>query len=266
MTISRRKLLAASTAAGLTACTTNLLSANEQPRLGMIFPVIDRDVPEEAIRMYGDRIDYVVENLDLQTMTPEGYDAVIGDIPALAQKLVKQNVDAIMVMGTSLTFYQGREFNERLVQTISESTGLPVSTMSNGIINGLREVGGKNIACATAYNDVVNNRLVRFLQQHDFNVTNIEGMGIEAVGDIFTVTQPQLIDFCSNVGNTVADADAILISCGGLITLDVLEPVESRTSRPAVSSTPHALYEGAKLLGINAKVPGYGTLLARNDL
>jgi len=143
MIISRRKLLAASTAAGITACTTNLLAANEKPRLGMIFPVIDRDVPEEAVRMYGDRIDYVVENLDLQTMTPEGYDAVIGDIPALAQKLVEQNVNAIMVMGTSLTFYQGREFNERLVQTISESTGLPVSTMSNGIINGLQEVGGK---------------------------------------------------------------------------------------------------------------------------
>ena len=262
MTISRRQILASSIVCSLASASPRLLLANEKPRLGMIFPVIDRDVPEEAVRMYGDSIEYVVENLDLQTMTPEGYDAVIGDIPALTEKLVEQNVDAIMVMGTSLTFYQGREFNEQLVKTIRQSTGLPVSTMSNGIINGLREVGGTNIACATAYNDEVNSRLVRFLEQHDFTVTNIEGLGIEAVEDIFTVTQPQLIDFCSNVGNTVAEADAILISCGGLITLDVLAPVETRTNRPAVSSTPHALYEGAKLLGLDAKVPGYGQLLA----
>jgi len=262
MTISRRKVVKRSVYAGLIGAFPGLLFAQARPKLGMIFPVIDRDVPEEAIRMYGDKIDYVVENLDLKTMTPEGYDAVIGDIPALADKLVKQNVDAIMVMGTSLTFYQGREFNERLVTTITASTGLPVSTMSNGIINGLREVGGKNIACATAYNDEVNNRLVRFLEQHDFNVTHIEGMGIEAVEDIFSVTHPQLIDFCSDAGNAAGDTDAILISCGGLITLDVLEPVESRTGRPAVSSTPHALYEGAKLLRVDARVPGYGTLLS----
>jgi arylmalonate decarboxylase len=260
MSLSRRTF---STLLGMSALPgSNTLLAQQKPRLGMIFPVIDRGVPEEALRMYGASIDYVVVNLDLQTMTPDGYDAVIGDIPALAQKLVAQDVDAIMVMGTSLTFYQGREFNERLTQTIAEATGLPTSTMSNGIINGLREVGGKNIVCATAYNDEVNNRLVRFLNQHDFNVLTIKGLGIEAVDDIFTVTQPQLIDFCSEVGNAMADADAILISCGGLITLDILEPVENRTGIPAVSSTPHALYEGARLLGMDGKIPGYGSLLS----
>lgn len=262
MATSRRKILQSLPVLMAAGSLPPALHAQAKPRLGMIFPVIDRDVPEEAIRMYGDRIDFVVENLDLQTMTPEGYDAVIGDIPALAQKLVDRNVDAIMVMGTSLTFYQGREFNERLTKTLADATGLPTSTMSNGIINGLKAVGGKNIACATAYNDVVNDRLVQFLKQHDFNVVNIEGLGIEAVNDIFSVTQPQLIDFCSEVGNAFVGTDAVLISCGGLITLDILAPVESRTTIPAISSTPHALYEGARLLGIDASVPGYGTLLS----
>jgi len=260
MTLSRRRLLTGAAAAGLTSGP--LLAADKKPRLGMIFPVIDRDVPEEALRMYGDQVEFVVENLDLQTMTPEGYDAVIGNIPEKADNLVRRGVDAVMVMGTSLTFYQGREFNEKLTQTVAEATGLPTSTMSNGIINGLKEVGGKNIVCATAYNNMVNDRLVHFLSQHDFNVLNIKGLGIEAVNDIFSVTQPELIDFCSTVGNSAREADAILISCGGLITLDVLAPVESRTEIPAVSSTPHALYEGAKLLGIDARVPGYGSVLA----
>lgn len=262
MAASRRSILKAVSAASLAApVMSGTLLAQAKPRLGMIFPVIDRDVPEEALRMYGDRIDYVVVNLDLKTMTPEGYNAVIGDIPALAQDLVKQDVDAIMIMGTSLTFYQGREFNERITLTVADATGLPTSTMSNGIINGLKEVGAKSIVCATAYNDEVNGRLVRFLRQHDFEVLNIEGLGIEAVEDIFAVTQPQLIGFCEKVGKAAQDADAILISCGGLITLDILAPVEERLGVPAVSSTPHALYEGAKLLGIDTRVPGYGRLL-----
>jgi len=262
MAIDRRTLLNATATAVLTCGNISLLKAAEKRRLGLIFPVIDRGVPEEGLTLYGDNIEYVIENLDLKTMTPEGYDAVIADIPRKALRLAERDVEAIMVMGTSLTFYQGREFNERITRTVAEATGLPTSTMSNGIINGLQEVGASNIVCATAYNDEVNSRLVRFLNQHDFNVLNIEGLGIEAVEDIFSVTDPQLIDFCGNVAGKAKAADAILISCGGLITLDILAPVERRTNLPAVSSTPHALYEGAKLLGMDPHVPGYGSLIS----
>lgn len=258
----RRTLLQSIPLAFATQAFSEIVLGQTKPRLGMIFPVIDRGVPEEGLTLYGDKIDYVVENLDLQTMTPEGYDAVIGNIPEKALNLTEKDVDAIMIMGTSLTFYQGQEFNERITETVRSATGLPTSTMSNGIINGLKEVGGKNIVCATAYNDEVNSRLVRFLNQHDFNVLNIEGLGIEAVGDIFSVTDPQLIQFCGDVAGKAQEADAILISCGGLITLDILAPVENLANLPAVSSTPHGLYEGAKLLGITASVPGYGSLLA----
>lgn len=262
MSASRRKILQAMSASIAAQMIPLNTQAQTKKRLGLIFPVIDRGVPEEGLTLYGDKIDYIIENLDLKTMTPEGYDAVIADIPEKAMKLAEQNVDAIMVMGTSLTFYQGREFNERLAETVASATGLPTSTMSNGIINGLKAVGGKNIVCATAYNDEVNNRLVRFLGQHDFNVLNIQGLGIEAVEDIFSVTDPQLIKFCGEVTDAAQGADAILISCGGLITLDILAPVENLVNIPAVSSTPHGLYEGAKLLGMDASVPGYGSLIS----
>lgn len=262
MAISRRIFTQTLLASSVATAGLNVVQAQEKRRLGLIFPVIDRGVPEEGLTLYGDEIEYVIENLDLKTMTPEGYDAVIDQIPEKARNLAQLDVEAIMIMGTSLTFYQGREFNERITKTVADATGLPTSTMSNGIINGLKEVGGKNIVCATAYNDEVNNRLVRFLGQHDFNVLNIEGLGIEAVEDIFSVTDPQLIQFCGDVAGKAAEADAILISCGGLITLDVLAPVEALTNIPAVSSTPHGLFEGARLLGMDAHVPGYGSLIS----
>ena len=96
MAITRRTLNASLAAAA--ALPAGFSRAQAKPRLGMIFPVIDRGVPEEAVRMYSDRVDYVVENLDLKTMTPAGYDAVIGDIPALAQRLVQQKVDALSLI------------------------------------------------------------------------------------------------------------------------------------------------------------------------
>jgi arylmalonate decarboxylase len=133
--------------------------------------------------------------------------------------------------------------------------------MSTAVIEGLKTLGGKRVVAATAYNDEVNGRLRAFLAEHGFEVLAIQGLGIEAVEDIFSVTQPQLIDFAAGIAASVAGADAIVVSCGGLRTLEILAPLENRTGLPAVSSTPHALFAGAQLLGIEAHVPGYGRLL-----
>jgi arylmalonate decarboxylase len=165
-------------------------------------------------------------------------------------------------MGTSLSFYKGEEFNQRLTQTLRETTGLPVTTMSTAVIDGLHAVAAKRVVVATAYNEEVNSRLRAFLLEHGFEVLAMQGLGIEAVEDIFSVTQPQLIEFGAQIAASVTGADSILVSCGGLRTLEILQPLEGRTGLPAVSSTPHALFAGAKLLGMSGLAPGYGRLLA----
>ena len=39
--------------------------------------------------------------------------------------------------------------------------------------------------------------------------------------------------------------------------------VEERCRVPAVSSTPHALRAGVRLLGLDGRAPGFGTLLSQ---
>jgi len=263
--LSRRQvlqLLGTASAAAVLGSQRLLASPQTPRKLGLIFPPAGRGVPEEGVSMYGDRIEYLIETLGLKTMTPDGYDAVIDLIGPRAEKLVQRGAEAIVLMGTSLSFYKGEEFNQALTRNLLESSGLPCITMSTAIIEGLKTVGANQVAAATAYNDTVNNRLRSFLVEHDFTVLNVQGLAIEAVEDIFSVTQPQLIDFGAEVVASSPGADALLVSCGGLITLDILAPLENRTGVPAVSSTPHALFAGAKLLGIDASVPGHGKLLS----
>ena len=90
MTLSRREWL---TLMGSVYAATILPTAgiaavqNPQRKLGLIFPPAGRGVPEEGLTMYGNRIEYVVETLGLETMTPDGYDAVIDLIGPRAEKL-----------------------------------------------------------------------------------------------------------------------------------------------------------------------------------
>ena len=49
-----------------------------------------------------------------------------------------------------------------MLERLRKETGLPVSTMSRRWVDGLRSVGAKRVAVATAYSDVVNDRLADF--------------------------------------------------------------------------------------------------------
>ena len=264
MDTNRRSFLAGS--AALVATTTLgagcTLAADKAPVLGLIFPPADRGVPEEGIAMYGDNLKYVVTGLGVERMTPEGFNAVIDRVPAAAEKLAAAGAEAIELTGTSLTFYNGEAYNQQLRELVTKASGLRATTMSNGVIEGLKAVGAKNVAVATAYADEINGRLRAFLLEHGLNPLVVTGMGIEAIGGVDSVTQNDLLEFSVRVRESAPDADSLLISCGGFRTLELIAPVEARTGVPVISSMPHGLWAGARLVGMSGAAPGYGRLLS----
>ena len=264
--VTKRREFLATCAAALAAAgfgARSARAADEVPVLGLIFPPADRGVPEEGTAMYGDRLRFVVTGLGLERMTPDGYDSVIPRIPAAAEKLAAAGADAIELTGTSLTFYKGEAFNQRLRQAVTDASGLPATTMSNGVIDGLKAVGARRVAVATAYNDEVNDRLRAFLIEHDLTPLVVTGLGIEAIADVDSVTQNDLIEFGARVRASAPEADSLLLSCGGFRTLEIIAPIEARTGVPVVSSMPHGLWAGARLVGMSGAAPGYGRLLSR---
>jgi arylmalonate decarboxylase len=249
-------------AAAGAACTT-LASAAAEPVLGMIFPPANYPVPPEALLMYPKGIRFLAEGVGLERMTPEGYDKAVPQILPAAEKLKKQGANAISIMGTSLTFYKGAAFNNELIAAVAKATGLPATSMSRGIVEGLRAVGAKRVAVATAYNDTVNGRLRVFLEESGFEVLGVKGMGIERFEDRPPVTQEELLQFGSTTFDAMPKADTLLISCGALNTLRLLDPLEKRCKVPVISSAPHALWASVRLLGLSGQVKGYGRLLSR---
>jgi arylmalonate decarboxylase len=265
MLIKRRDFLAGSAAAVAAAglgggCARG---GEKVPVLGLIFPPANRGVPEEGLAMYGERLRYVVTGLGVEQMTPEGFELVLPRIPAAAEKLAAEGADAIELTGTSLTFFRGEAFNQQLREAVTKASGLPATTMSNGVIDGLKAVGAKQVAVATAYADEVNGRLRAFLIEHGLEPLVVTGMGIEAIADVDRVTQNDLIEFAARVRESAPDADSVLLSCGGFRTLEIIAPIEARTGVPVISSMPHGLWAGARLVGMSGAAPGYGTLLSR---
>jgi arylmalonate decarboxylase len=263
---SNRRQFVASTAAAVAVAglgARRAYAADKAPVLGLIFPPADRGVPEEGIAMYGDSLQYVVTGLGVERMTPEGFDSVIERVPAAAEKLAAAGAEAIELTGTSLTFYKGEEYNQQLRDAVTKASGLRATTMSNGVIEGLKAVGASKVAVATAYNDEVNDRLRAFLLEHGLTPLVITGLGIEAIVDVDRVTQNDLIEFGVRVRDSAPEADSLFVSCGGFRTLEIIAPIEARTGVPVISSMPHGLWAGARLVGLSGAAPGYGALLSK---
>ena len=260
MTFSRREFLQAGIAVGVGAITA---SAQTRPLLGLIAPPADYPVPPEGLALYDKAIQFSVVGLGLKTMTPAGYDSVIDKIVPAALELKKRGVAAIDLLGTSLTFYRGPAFNEKLLDDIRKATGLKATSMSTAVVDGLKAMSARRVAVATAYNEEVNRRLDSFLRESGFDVVAMKGLGLEAIGAAEKVTQADLHKFSADVFRQASRSpDALLVSCGGLRTLEILAPLEKETSVPVVSSLPHALWAGMRLLDLKIKAPGYGRLLA----
>ena len=259
MTHSRRDFLAASIAVALAARRTSAAD----PVLGLIFPPKDYPVPPEATRLYPTGVKFLSRGIGLERLTPEGYDAAIPKVIPAAESLVRDGATAISVMGTSLTFYKGRAFNENLTAQVKKATGVPVTTMSTGIVDGLRAAKARRIAVATAYNVEVTDRLKAFLEEYGFQVINAKGLGYEQIPAGGDIIDNRLSEFCAETFESAKGADTLLISCGGLKTLDLIVPLEARCKVPVVSSTPHALMASVRLAGLSGRARGFGRVLER---
>ena len=234
-------------------------------KIGLVVPFTTDKVPLEGPMMYPD-VTFIPRGVGVRALTPEGYDAAWNGILPAAKELAKRgDLDAIMVIGTSLTFYRGYEAHQQLLEQLRKETGLPVSTMSEAVVDGLRSVGARRVAVATAYSDLVNDRLADFLRKAGFEVSSMKGFGITKFGGAEEMSEQDIIDLSGKAIGEARAADAVLISCGGLMTLGCAVPIEQQHGIPVVTSTQSAFWKALRLAGDSGHVPDRGRMLAQGE-
>ena len=234
-------------------------------KIGLVVPFATDRIPAEGPMMYPE-VTFIPRGVGVRALTPEGYDAAWDAIVPAAKELARQDIEAIMVIGTSLTFYRGYEAHQRLLEQLRAETGLPVSTMTEAVVEGLRSVGAKRVAVATAYSDLVNQRLTDFLVRSGFEVLSMQGFGLTGFGDAANQSEQDIIDLSSKAIDEAKAADAVLISCGGLKTLGCAVPIEKRFGIPVVTSTQSAFWKALRLAGGSGYLPDRGRMLAQRSV
>jgi maleate isomerase len=230
-------------------------------KIGRISPSPETVGAEEWRRSMPDGVCLVETRTLVHDVNVEGLAEAVTQVERAALELASAEVDVILQAGTAIAFFRGFGHDTELCRRIVEVTGIKATTSLTAVVEALRALGIKKPAIATSYIADIDARLVDVLEKSGFQVAAIEGMGIKKSIDMGKVEPEETYRLAREVARSAPGADGILISCGNLRSFEAIEPLETDTGLPVVTSNQAGLWQALRLAGIDDRLPNLGRLL-----
>ena len=133
------------------------------------------------------------------------------------------------------------------------------TTLVTCVKNALRRLGARRIVVGTPYTDELNASVAECLVEAGFEIVELQGLGLRYDRDMIRVAPEFLVEFARAIDRP--DADALLLSCGALRSVEVVERIENAIGKPVVASNQAMLWECLRLAGVEDRLEGLGALL-----
>jgi maleate isomerase len=137
--------------------------------------------------------------------------------------------------------------------------GAEATTLVTSVKNALHRFNARRIVVGTPYVDELNSNVARNLVDSGFEIVDFQGLGLSYDREMIRVSPDYLMEFAQAIDRP--NSDALLLSCGALRSVDVVEEIERKLSKPVVVSNQAMIWECLRLAGVEDRIEGYGRLL-----
>ena len=228
---------------GLIVPSTNTVN---EPEFNMMAP--------RGVSIHGARI------MLLGKATTESYVKMAAETERAAAELATAEVDVIAWGCTSGSFVVPRQEIEAKME---KASGIPSVTTSSAVLAALKTIGAKRIALGTPYVDFVNQEEIRYLEEAGFEVVSMYGLQLgetqEERRGIGRVPPESLSRFVRFIDRP--EADCVFLSCTNLATVPMIAELEAEIGKPVVSSNQATFWRSIRMIGLNDRPEGFGSLL-----
>src|ERR1700756_1641742 len=230
-------------------------------KIGRISPSPETVGAEEWRRSMPDGVCLVETRTLVHDVTVEGLAEAVTQVERAALELASAEVDLILQAGTAIAFFRGLGHDAELSRRIAAATGIRATTSLTAVVESLRALGIKRPAIATSYISDIDARLKDVLEKSGFEVAAIKGMGFKKSIDMGKVEPSETYRLAKEVARSAPGADGILISCGNLRSFEAIEPLETDTGLPVVTSNQAGLRPALRFVEVSERLPNLGRLL-----
>lgn len=173
--------------------------------------------------------------------------------------------DVVLYGCTSATLTHGVAFDRELAANIKVSCGAETVTAAGALVNALSFLGVARIGFASPYVAAINDLAVAFLTDAGLEVVNRSE--VEAELDNYGQGEMTPDKVCElGRGAECSDADAVVLSCTDMRSVETIARLEDEIGKPVISSNQAMVFQAMQLAGMGEPMPGYGQLLERSRL
>ncbi len=192
-----------------------------------------------------------------------GMVASYGDLNAIAHsarmmRITRPHVSIYCC--NSCSFVHGPTGDQNIRNTIAEATGGGATSVTNAQVEALRTLDVKRVAVAAPYRAEVTAKLVEYLEQSDFQVTQSRSKAFISEWKIGNSPSSVWFDLAKQADSR--EAEAVVLACSGIRTSDIIERFEAEQAKPLISAPAVVMWHALRLADISTQFDGRGVLFA----
>jgi len=176
---------------------------------------------------------------------------------AAGRILPDDGLDVVTLGCTSGTVAVGED--AAMAELEKGAPGAKASTLAGAVRKALSAMGVRRLVLGSPYTAALNETMAGFLRGAGFEVLGAHGMGLRYDTEMHRVAPGYLIDYARAIDRP--EAEAVLLSCGALRSLEVIDRIEQALGKPAICSNQAMLWDCLRLAGIGDRPGGLGRLL-----
>jgi len=234
-------------------------------RIGVLVPAGNPTVEPELYRMAPSSVTLHFARIDAPSGTPgaaEGMEQrLLGyadSFPAAVPQLASVKPDVMVIAHTALSYAQGFAHEPAMIEKTAKLAGCAVVSASRSILAALAHLGARRIALAVPYTAAIEAMGIRYWTAAGLDLAAHHRL--EGVTNIYEETEARAYEL--GVAADAPGAEAVVISGTGLPTAGIIQKLEDKIGKPVVTGQSAALWNALRTAGVDARVKGYGRLLA----
>lgn len=168
--------------------------------------------------------------------------------------------DVILYGCTSATLTHGPSFDRDLADQIKRDSGAQTVTAAGALVHALQTLGITRIGFASPYVPAINDMAVDFLSE--IGVKTVNRSEVEATLDNNGQGElsPQAV-YDLGLAADHPDAEAIVLSCTDMRSVECIDELEAKLDKPVVSSNQAMVFQAMKFAKLDDALAGFGQLL-----